>query len=234
MTIATVGTGGARSCWSSYVSEVPVWKTTYRLVLPTGGAPVLQGWAVVDNTIGEDWNDVELSLVAARRSRSSSRCRSRSTPSGRSSACRASTVQSAAGAPGNVDREERATRCGSTRRRRDLTGRIAQPGACRAGRGRRRDGRHRRRAGGGAATARPPAAPAPIDRAMVEERLAGMQASAQGQNLGDLFEYRVDGRDHDSQEPVGAGADLRAESGSSACRSGTSAPAARGRCAASG
>ena len=28
---------------------------------------------------------------------------------------------------------------------------------------------------------------------MVEERLAGMQASAQGQNLGDLFEYRVDG-----------------------------------------
>ena len=33
----------------------------------------------------------------------------------------------------------------------------------------------------------------PIDRAIVEERLAGMQASAQGQNLGDLFEYRVDG-----------------------------------------
>jgi hypothetical protein len=28
---------------------------------------------------------------------------------------------------------------------------------------------------------------------MVEERLAGMQASAQGQNLGDLFEYRVAG-----------------------------------------
>ena len=25
---------------------------------------MLQGWAVVDNTIGEDWNDVELSLVA--------------------------------------------------------------------------------------------------------------------------------------------------------------------------
>jgi len=26
--------------------------------------PLLQGWAIVDNTIGEDWNDVELSLVA--------------------------------------------------------------------------------------------------------------------------------------------------------------------------
>src|SRR5262249_23733056 len=26
--------------------------------------PLLQGWAIVDNTVGEDWNDVELSLVA--------------------------------------------------------------------------------------------------------------------------------------------------------------------------
>ena len=63
LTIATVGTA-TRDVLVSYISEVPVWKTTYRLVLPTGGTPVLQGWAVVDNTIGEDWNDVELSLVA--------------------------------------------------------------------------------------------------------------------------------------------------------------------------
>jgi hypothetical protein len=35
-------------------------------VLPAkaGDAPLLQGWAVVDNTIGEDWTGVELSLVA--------------------------------------------------------------------------------------------------------------------------------------------------------------------------
>ena len=26
--------------------------------------PLLQGWAVIDNTVGEDWNNVELSLVA--------------------------------------------------------------------------------------------------------------------------------------------------------------------------
>ena len=32
-----------------------------------------------------------------------------------------------------------------------------------------------------------------IDRATVEERLADMQVAAQGQNLGDLFEYRVTG-----------------------------------------
>src|SRR5207244_1229061 len=45
---------------------VPLWKTTYRLVLPSkpGVKPLLQGWAIVDNTVGEDWSDVELSLVA--------------------------------------------------------------------------------------------------------------------------------------------------------------------------
>ncbi len=45
---------------------MPIWKTTYRIVLPSsaGSKPLLQGWAVVDNTIGEDWNDVQLSLVA--------------------------------------------------------------------------------------------------------------------------------------------------------------------------
>jgi hypothetical protein len=57
---------GDRDLFVSYVSAVPVWKTTYRLVIPTeaGRKPFLQGWAIVDNTLGEDWSDVELSLVA--------------------------------------------------------------------------------------------------------------------------------------------------------------------------
>jgi hypothetical protein len=63
-----IGTAGAgtRDLFVSYVSEVPVWKSTYRLVIPSTGtrAPFLQGWAIVDNTLGEDWADVELSLVA--------------------------------------------------------------------------------------------------------------------------------------------------------------------------
>jgi hypothetical protein len=65
MTISTAGTG-ERNLYVSYISEVPIWKTTYRIVLPTkeGKKPLLQGWAIVDNTVGEDWNDVELSLVA--------------------------------------------------------------------------------------------------------------------------------------------------------------------------
>ncbi len=63
MVISTNGAGD-RQLFVSYVSEVPIWKSTYRLVLSAKGKPLLQGWAVVDNTIGEDWRNVELSLVA--------------------------------------------------------------------------------------------------------------------------------------------------------------------------
>src|ERR1700733_2125612 len=66
--LSTAGSGDGQIS-VSYISEVPVWKTTYRIVLPgatspEGTKPLLQGWAVVDNTVGEDWNDVELSLAA--------------------------------------------------------------------------------------------------------------------------------------------------------------------------
>ena len=64
MSVHTSGTG-LRDLFVSYISEVPVWKSTYRLVIPQGdGRPFLQGWAIVDNTLGEDWDDVKLSLVA--------------------------------------------------------------------------------------------------------------------------------------------------------------------------
>jgi len=63
MTISTAGEG-ERNLLVSYISEVPVWKSTYRIVIPTEGKPLLQGWAIVDNTVGEDWDNVQLSLVA--------------------------------------------------------------------------------------------------------------------------------------------------------------------------
>jgi hypothetical protein len=65
MTIQTDGTG-QRELYVSYISETPIWKTTYRIVVPSkpGEEPLLQGWAIVDNTVGEDWNNVELSLVS--------------------------------------------------------------------------------------------------------------------------------------------------------------------------
>jgi len=62
MTISTRG-AGQRELSLSYISEVPVWKSTYRLVME-GKKATLQGWGIVDNTIGEDWNNVKLSLVA--------------------------------------------------------------------------------------------------------------------------------------------------------------------------
>jgi len=65
MSISASGSGD-RDIFVSYISEVPVWKSTYRIILPekAGEKPLLQGWAIVDNTIGEDWKDVQLSLIA--------------------------------------------------------------------------------------------------------------------------------------------------------------------------
>jgi hypothetical protein len=50
----------------SYVVGAPMWKPTYRVVLPSkaGGKALLQGWAVVDNISGEDWNAIGLSLTS--------------------------------------------------------------------------------------------------------------------------------------------------------------------------
>src|SRR5205823_15049400 len=68
---------GAREVAVAYVNEMPVWKTSYRLVLPDqpegkkdpkeqGGQPTNQGWAIVENTTDEDWESVKLGLVAGR------------------------------------------------------------------------------------------------------------------------------------------------------------------------
>jgi hypothetical protein len=62
----TAAGSGDRDIFVSYISEVPIWKSTYRILVSDKPAekPMLQGWAIVDNTIGEDWKDVQLSLVA--------------------------------------------------------------------------------------------------------------------------------------------------------------------------
>src|SRR5262249_26759790 len=62
----TASGSGERDVFVSYISEVPVWKSTYRILFSdkANEKPLLQGWAIVDNTIGEDWKDVQLSLVA--------------------------------------------------------------------------------------------------------------------------------------------------------------------------
>ena len=59
---------GERRVRIGYVTETPIWKTTYRLVLADEGKSegYLQGWAIVENQTDGDWNHVQLSLVSGR------------------------------------------------------------------------------------------------------------------------------------------------------------------------
>eukprot|EP00698_Gefionella_okellyi_P015404 TRINITY_DN4348_c0_g1_i4.p1 TRINITY_DN4348_c0_g1~~TRINITY_DN4348_c0_g1_i4.p1 ORF type:complete len:561 (-),score=155.68 TRINITY_DN4348_c0_g1_i4:1306-2988(-) len=54
---------GKRRVFASYIIESPVWKTSYRVMMHDDKATI-QGWAVVDNTTDEDWEDVNLSLMS--------------------------------------------------------------------------------------------------------------------------------------------------------------------------
>jgi hypothetical protein len=57
---------GERPVRVGYIQEAPLWKTSYRLVLKDDGAPLLQGWAIIENTTEHDWQDVRLTLVNGR------------------------------------------------------------------------------------------------------------------------------------------------------------------------
>jgi len=176
MTIAALGTG-ERDILVSYVSEVPVWKTTYRIVLPSeeGGRPQLQGWAIVDNTIGEDWNGVELSLVAGA---PQSFIQPLSQPIyvqrptvgiSRADTPAPQLHDSTLNEGGRVERGAGSTVRGVTG---GVVGRVAN-------------------------APQPPPPPRPeaaaLDRVALEQKLEEMQASAVGESLGDLFAYRVAG-----------------------------------------
>lgn len=56
---------GEREVVIGYLVETPIWKTSYR-VLFGGDRPTLLGWAIVDNPTDEDWESVELTLVAGK------------------------------------------------------------------------------------------------------------------------------------------------------------------------
>ena len=46
-----------------YLAEMPLWKASYRLVARTGDG-LLQGWAILENASGQDWRDVQVTLIA--------------------------------------------------------------------------------------------------------------------------------------------------------------------------
>ena len=55
-----------RKIVASYMVPMPVWKSSYRLIFSDQAQPTLEGWAIVDNTTGEDWTNVRLSVVSGR------------------------------------------------------------------------------------------------------------------------------------------------------------------------
>ncbi len=57
---------GKRQVRVGYIQETPVWKTSYRLVVDDEKPPLLQGWAIVENTSENDWSGVSLALVSGR------------------------------------------------------------------------------------------------------------------------------------------------------------------------
>ena len=69
LVIHLAGTG-ERVVRAGYVAEVPLWKSTYRLVLPPpapakgSDKAALTGFAVVENRTGEPWVNVDLTLTA--------------------------------------------------------------------------------------------------------------------------------------------------------------------------
>ncbi len=58
---------GKRTLRVAYIVAAPVWKASYRFTLAAEGPrSALQGWATVENMSGQDWKDVELTLVSGR------------------------------------------------------------------------------------------------------------------------------------------------------------------------
>ncbi|MFW9827449.1 MAG: hypothetical protein ACFFEY_07660 [Candidatus Thorarchaeota archaeon] len=57
-----------RNIFVSYIRESPIWKTSYRLIMSKKQASekkcLLSGWSLIENTTNQDWEDIELSLVA--------------------------------------------------------------------------------------------------------------------------------------------------------------------------
>ncbi|HLJ13882.1 MAG TPA: DUF4139 domain-containing protein [Bryobacteraceae bacterium] len=56
----------SRQIVAGYMLPTAVWKSSYRLIFGQTGEPMLEGWAIVDNTSGDDWTNVRLALVSGR------------------------------------------------------------------------------------------------------------------------------------------------------------------------
>jgi hypothetical protein len=63
----TAAAGAAtRQLSASYMTPSAIWKSSYRLSFGPQAEATLEGWAIVDNTSGDDWTNVKLSVVSGR------------------------------------------------------------------------------------------------------------------------------------------------------------------------
>jgi hypothetical protein len=183
--LSTVGTG-ARQVFVSYVGEAAVWKTTYRLIFPGASerAPILQGWALVDNVSAADWENVELSLVAGapqtfRQPLSAPLFATRPIVPLNAGQGLAPQLHGAALT------ESVSTDAAADLAARSPTFRVGGvAGAAASGSG---TGGGAFRPGGAVMSVPPPPPPA----AVVEQRLTSQTVAATGAELADLFEYRL-------------------------------------------
>jgi len=57
----------SRQVTAEYIMPMPAWKSSYRLLFDDKAQqPTLEGWAIVDNTTGEDWTNVHISLISGK------------------------------------------------------------------------------------------------------------------------------------------------------------------------
>ena len=172
---------GSRRVRVGYIMETPVWKTSYRLVLSATEAPFLQGWALVENTTDEDWQDVRLSLISGRPISFTMDMyeplyaqRPVVVPEVYA-ALRPQTYGQAMEAPGEALKEARLQVGGQMAQKRDMPGGAAETSAAPAPR----------------AMAPKPATPAPPPAPMQLDLDQGVTAAAQATELGEFFEYAI-------------------------------------------
>jgi hypothetical protein len=170
-----------------YIMETPVWKTSYRLVLSDTEAPFLQGWALVENTTDEDWQEVRLSLIAGRPISFTMDMyeplyaqRPVIVPEVYA-ALRPQTYGQAMEAPGEALRESRLQEEGRRAQKREAPGSAAEAPAAPAPRAR------------GMMAEPKPAAPAPPPGPTIMQQSfqEGVTAAAQAMELGEFFEYAI-------------------------------------------
>ncbi len=54
---------GTRTVTVAYVVEAPLWKSSYRVTTQGDGKARMQGWAILENVSGNDWVDIDLTVV---------------------------------------------------------------------------------------------------------------------------------------------------------------------------